>query len=430
MKEINRLRFRFILFNMLLVTAVLAAAMFAGTLLVKRQAKSESSSLLSRAVSEEMERDIFEAASYVRIPYFSVVVKQDGTVTLLDGVYNSFQGEDFLERVAVLGLESGLETGELEEYHLRFRRASHPAGYLLAFADTSYEDSMRDSMLRNMAIICGGVWAGLFIISCFFAKWAVKPVEDSVRRQKQFVADASHELKTPLTVIAANAELLSGRCRGISSDVDKWIGNMNQECREMKKLIESLLLLARSDLPTSRGKMPHSCNLSDLAAEEVLVFEPVFFQNRKSVTAQIAEDIQIRGNEDQIRQLLKILLDNAVKYSAPGKTTEVVLKKSGRYKACLQVTSRGEPIPESERKVIFNRFYRGDTARSSGQGYGLGLAIASEITHKCRARIGVEALADGNCFYVVFRLGQFGLWHGRTASWMSLQKVYGKICKK
>lgn len=406
MKELNRLRYRFILFNMLLVTVVLAAAMIAGAFLVKRQVKSESSSVLSRAVTQEMEGEIFKAAPYVRIPYFSVVVREDGTVTLLDGVYNSFQGEDFLERVAVLGLESGLETGELEEYHLRFKRVSHPTGYLLAFADTSYEDTMRDGMIRNMAIICGGVWVGLLVISCFFAKWAVKPVEESVRRQKQFVADASHELKTPLTVIAANAELLSARCRGISADADKWIGNMNQECREMRKLIESLLLLARSDIQMSPEKTIAYCNLSDLVAEEVLVFEPVFYQNKKSITAQIAEEIQVRGNENQLCQLLKILLDNAVKYSAPGKTTEVVLKKTGRQKACLQVISRGEPIPEQERKEIFTRFYRGDMARSSGQGYGLGLAIASEIVRSCKGRIGVEAMDDGNCFFVSLRMGK------------------------
>lgn len=408
MKELNRLRFRLIFFNMLLVTAVLTAAMCAGALLVKQQVRRESSSVLSRAVEQEREREIFEAVPYVRIPYFSIVVRQDGTVTLLDGVYNSFQGEDFLERVAVLGLESGLETGELEEYHLRFRRVSHPGGYLLAFADTSYEDSMKDNMIRNMTVICGGIWIGLFIISWFFAKWAVKPVEESVRRQKQFVADASHELKTPLTVIAANAELLSGQCRGISSDVDKWIQNMNQECHEMRKLIESLLLLARSDIPTTQKRTLDVCDLSDLVAEEVLVFEPVFFQNQKCITAQIAEDIQVRGNENQIGQLLKILLDNAVKYSASGETTEVVLKKTGRRKACLYVVSKGAPIPATERKAIFQRFYRGDMARSSGQGYGLGLAIASEIVRTCKARIGVEEVEGGNCFYVVFRVRAIG----------------------
>lgn len=403
MKELSRLRGRFVLYNMLLVTMVLGAAMFAGTLLVTRQVRSESSSVLSRAVTQETEGQIFEAAPYVRIPYFTVVVRPDGMVTLLDGVYNSFQGEEFLQRVAWLGLESGAESGELEEYHLRFQRVSHPTGYLFAFADTSYEDSMRDGMMRNMALICGGIWLGLLVISCFFAKWAVKPVEESVRRQKQFVADASHELKTPLTVIAANAELLAGHCHGISADVDKWMNNMNQECHEMRELIESLLMLARSDIQTPQQKKKESCRLSDLAAEEVLVFEPVFFQNRKTIISEITENVEIRGNEAQLRQLLKILLDNAVKYSAAGGTTEVMLRRIGRKKICLQVKSQGEPIPEAERKAVFRRFYRADAARSSGQGYGLGLAIASEIAQSCRARIGLTAEADGNCFYVIFK---------------------------
>lgn len=116
-----------------------------------------------------------------------------------------------------------------------------------------------------------------------------------------------------------------------------------------------------------------------------------------------AEDIYVRGNENQIGQLLKILLDNAVKYSTSGETTEVLLKKTGRRKVRLQVVSRGVSIPATERKAIFQRFYRGDMARSSGQGYGLGLAIASEIARTCKARIGVEAVEGGNCFYVVFQ---------------------------
>lgn len=404
MRELSRLRVRFVVYNMMLVTVVLAAAMAAGSMLVKRQVRQESSSVLERAVEQGAMGQIFEAASYVRIPHFSIVVKQDGTITLLDGVYNSFQEEGFLERVACMGMESGLESGELKEYHLRFQRISHPTGYLYAFADTSYEDSMRDGMMRNMAVICGGIWLGLLLISCFFAKWAVKPVEESVRRQKQFVADASHELKTPLTVIAANAELLSASCRGISVDVDKWLDHMSQECREMRGLIENLLMLARSDSQRVKERKAEYCNLSDLAVEEALVFDMVFFQNRKTIVSQIEEELEVRGGEGQIRQLLKILLDNAVKYSAPEGVTEVVVKRINRRHVCLQVKSQGEPIPESEKKAVFRRFYRADIARSSGQGYGLGLAIASEIARQCRARIGLDTTEDGNCFYVVFRI--------------------------
>lgn len=353
MKELNRLKARFVLFNMILVTAVLGAAMIAGILLISRQVRRESSSVLARAIMQEVDGQIFEGDSYVRIPHFSMVVGSDGSVTLLDGVYNSFPGEEFLMRVAGLGLESGLESGDLDEYHLRFQRASHPTGYLFAFADTSYEDSMRDGMIRNMIIICGGIWLCLLGISCFFAKWVVRPVEESVRRQKQFVADASHELKTPLTVIAANTELLSGTCLGISAEVDKWIGNMNQECQEMRTLIESLLMLARNDMQISLHRIKESVNLSDLVAEEVLMFEPVFFQNRRTLVSELEEEISVCGNEAQIHQLLKILLDNAVKHSVPEGATEVFLKRAGRRSACLQVRSQGEPIPKSEQKAVF-----------------------------------------------------------------------------
>lgn len=404
MKELNRLKVRFVLFNMILVTAVLGAAMIAGILLISRQVRRESSSVLARAIMQEVDGQIFEGDSYVRIPHFSMVVGSDGSVTLLDGVYNSFPGEEFLMRVAGLGLESGLESGDLDEYHLRFQRASHPTGYLFAFADTSYEDSMRDGMIRNMIIICGGIWLCLLGISCFFAKWVVRPVEESVRRQKQFVADASHELKTPLTVIAANTELLSGTCLGISAEVDKWIGNMNQECQEMRTLIESLLMLARNDMQIPLHRIRESVNLSDLVAEEVLIFEPVFFQNRRTLLSELEEEISVGGNEAQIHQLLRILLDNAVKYSIPEGATEVVLKRAGRRSACLQVRSQGEPIPKSEQKAVFRRFYRADRARSSGQGYGLGLAIASEIVRSCRGKIGIETEEGWNCFYVIFRL--------------------------
>lgn len=403
MKELKRLKIKFVFFNMALVTAVLIFALAGGFLLMEKQVQRESRDALARVAMQETAGTIFEVTSYPRVPYFSVVVGADGNIVLMDGVYNSFQGDEFLEHVSCLVVESGLESGELEDYHLRFQRVSHPAGYLFAFTDTSYEDSMKNSMIGSMALTCGCIWICLLAVTCVFAKWAVKPVEESIIRQKKFVADASHELKTPLTVIAANAELLAGRCSGISADADKWIRNMNQECREMRSLIESLLLLARQDAAVTKKKCKEVCNLSDLVEEEVLTFEPVFFQNKKVINSQIEEDLMVCGEENQMRKLLGILLDNAVKYSRSGGMCEVSLKRAGHKKVRLQVKSPGEPIPESESKAVFRRFYRADRARSSGQGYGLGLAIACEIVKECNAKIGLETESDGNCFYIVFR---------------------------
>lgn len=405
MKELNRLKIKFVFFNMVLVTAVLFFSLMGGLCLIEKQMQRESEDVLARAaMQKDTSGTIFESTSYARVPYFSVVMQADGDIVLMDGIYNSFQGNEFLEQVTWMVAESGLESGELEHYHLRFQKIEQPEGYLFAFADTSYENSIKKSMIGSVIMICGCIWICLLMASCVFAQWAVKPVETSMVRQKQFVADASHELKTPLTVIAANAELLEGVCGGITADADKWIRNMNQECKEMRTLLENLLLLARQDVLAVRKKCRENCNLSELVEEEVLIFEPVFFQARKSVDAQIEEGLNVRGAEEQVRKILGILLDNAVKYSKSGSVTEVTLRKSGKKKVRLQVKSLGEPIPEEEKNAVFQRFYRSDRVRSSGQGFGLGLAIASEIVKECDAKIGLDTEKSGNSFYVVFQL--------------------------
>lgn len=404
MKELSRLRARFVLFNMILVSILMAGAMAAGSFLIRKQISSGSSRVLDRVIAQELDGEIFTVPSVLRIPYFSVVVEENGAITLLDGAYNSFPGQAFVEKVAGLGSQAVQESGVLKEYHLRFVRASHPSGMLIAFADTSYEDSLKTGMIQNLAWICGGIWLGLLGLSCLFARLAVKPVETSVLQQKQFVADASHELKTPLTVISANAELLAANGRGISDDMDKWIGNVNQECREMRGLIEELLILARSDLQTPARTRQMRCSLSELTDGEILVFEPVFFQNKRTLLSRIEPDIQVKGDEKQFRKLVRILLDNAVKYSAAGTSTEVVLKKTGKHRASLSVTSCGDPIPRAEQKAIFRRFYRSDAARSLGGGYGLGLAIASEIVRGNRAKIKLETGERTNRFSVIFHI--------------------------
>lgn len=403
MKELRRLKFRFVLFNMILVTAVLVLALAGGTVLIRRQVQRDGMEALERAALQDPVETIFELNAYTRIPYFTVVVETDGEVILMDGIYNSFQGEEFLEQVAEQVELSGLESGELEDYHLRFRRVILPTGCLFAFVDTSYEASVQEHMTESLHLICGGIWLCLLVVSCIFANWAVKPAEESLQRQKQFVADVSHELKTPLTVIAANAELLAEPCEQLSADTGKWIRSISGECQEMRTLVEHMLALAKADLQQKRKRCRATCALGELAEEEALTFEAVFFQKGKYITYQVDDAVRVYGEEGEVRKLLGILLDNAAKYSETGKTTEVSVKRMGGKRVRLEVKSPGKPIPEGERKAVFRRFYRCDRARSSGQGYGLGLAIAEELAAHCGARIGLEPEPDGNCFYVVFR---------------------------
>ena len=228
----------------------------------------------------------------------------------------------------------------------------------------------------------------------------LKAVDQS---RQEFVSNVSHELKTPLTVITANTELLQEQYTGISTEADKWLEHILQECREMRFLVENLLLLAKNDALTPKKGTFHLFSLSDLVMEKVLTFEPVFYQEEKQLEYQLDEEVQMLGDPDQVGQLVKALLDNAVKYSLPKGKTVVRLETAGRKRAKLWVNSQGEPIPEEKRSLIFRRFYRGDSARSSCSGYGLGLAIAAETAGKHRAKIGVEYRDGMNCFYLTVR---------------------------
>lgn len=404
MKEINRLRWKFMFYNMLIVTAVIGITFGAAALLVKKRGYEQVNEVLSQAAGDQKEETlIFEVSSPVRVPYFSVVVQEDGAVMLQEGAYNSFPNQEFLEQVALLGMEMQGEQGALEDYSLRYLRVSHPAGHLIAFADTSYEEAMIDGMLVNGGIACCLIWLGFLVLSYFFARWAVRPVEDALQHQKQFVADASHELKTPLTIITANAELLKDRCQGMTAEVDKWLDNVNQECIQMRRLVESLLLLARSDLAKAGKADWKRVNFTDLVMEEILTFEPVFFQLGKELDEELTEDLWVMGSPEQLKQTVKILLDNAAKYSKEKGRTRVRLKASGKKRIELQVISEGNPIPKEQRRAVFCRFYRGDASRSSQEGYGLGLAIAQAIVKHHKGTIGLQCDGENNCFYMKLR---------------------------
>lgn len=417
MKEIDRLRWKFMFYNMLIVTAVIGVTFCSAAFLIKKRGRQETGSVLSQAVQsqvtyeypwqefqqiEEQAADmlIFDRYSPVRVPYFSVFVQSDGAVVLRDGAYNSFPDQEYLEIVAGMGLNGTDESGKLDDYSLRYLRVSYPTGYLIAFADTTYEESILNEMLVNGGIVCGVIWLGFFALSYLFARWAVRPVEASVRQQKQFVADASHELKTPLTVIMANAELLKERCQGMEPEVDKWLENVNQECVQMRHLVENLLVLARNDMVKKSRSDWKVINFSDMMMEELLIFEPVFYQMGKTIEYEIEDGLMVRGNPGQLKQVVKILLDNAVKYSSDGAGTEVRLETSGKRKLCLWVNSQGNVIPKEQRKAIFQRFYRGDASYSVQEGYGLGLAIAKEIVRNHGGDIGVVCEEHRNCFYL------------------------------
>ena len=235
------------------------------------------------------------------------------------------------------------------------------------------------------------------LISWLLARWAVKPVETAWQQQRQFVADASHELKTPLTVIMTNAELLN------SPDFDEtrrsqFAAHILTMSRQMRQLIEEMLDLARTDSGQST-LIFSQVDLSRLISDAVLPFEPVFFEAGLTLAVDIQPGLTVRGSQQHLRQTVDILLDNARKYAAPSGEISVTLTRCGG-RCRLAVSNPGPGISKADLQNIFKRFYRADEAHPQLGSYGLALSIARNIILRHRGRIWAESKNGRNTFFV------------------------------
>ncbi|MBO6158453.1 MAG: HAMP domain-containing histidine kinase [Firmicutes bacterium] len=345
-------------------------------------AENDTQAFIRMGQRDGFRRDQFDESRFT--PTITVRVMTDGSVSIIRSNLASIS-EDDLNQIVSEASSSGKTGGILSDYQLKFQFAAQESsdseeGTVVAFADLSRANSQLSSLALNALAIGLPALVVLFFISLGLSSLAVKPVEKSLQQQKQFVADASHELKTPLTVIMTNNEILLRHPNSTVKEENKWLESTRQEGLRMRELIENLLFLAKSDadrLPQTLSQI----DLSDLAEETVLTFEPVAFEQGILVESEIQENIQIWADQAQLKQLMMILLDNAVKYSAPGKTVTLRLFKEASW-VRLSVHNFGDPILPEQIPHLFERFYRTDSARTHSEkgGYGLGLSIAQTIT--------------------------------------------------
>ncbi|MBQ4605016.1 MAG: HAMP domain-containing histidine kinase, partial [Clostridia bacterium] len=225
--------------------------------------------------------------------------------------------------------------------------------------------------------------------------------EEAWNKQKQFIADASHELKTPLTVITTNAELMKSESSEESKS--KFTDNILTMSKQMRGLVESMLEIARLDNGSVRKEFA-VFNLSETVSDAILPFEALFYEKEQIFTSEIEPDIRINGNAEQIKQVVDILLDNANKYASEKSEIKLILKKQGRNQCRLSVSNEGETIPEEELKNIFKRFYRGDKTRQMNNSYGLGLSIAESIITEHSGKIFAESKNGVNTFTAQFHI--------------------------
>lgn len=411
---LERLRWKFVAIIMVLLAAVLGTALAVQTGSTVRQYRQETDRVLRWAMDrggaaldplhppagDGFARD---EELYTLIPAFYAVANGQGRAVLAVS-YNADVDEADVAWAVKRAMAAEVESGELADLNLRFLVQRKGLWIELAFADLSWEQSAIRRQVLTAALVLGAALAGFFVVSLFLARWLVRPVEESWKNQRQFVADASHELKTPITVLLADTDILLSHPEDTVQAQRQWVEHIRDEGLRMKALVADLLFLARGDaagLERPQGK----ADLSGVCEECVMSFEPVAFEAGLTLDSVIAPGVSAAGSGEELRRLCAILLDNACKYGESGGTVTVTL--AGGDKAVLTVHNTGEPIPAEAQARLFERFYRADAARNREQGgYGLGLAIAAAIVERHKGKITVHsAEGEGTAFTVTLPLG-------------------------
>lgn len=412
---IKRLRLKFIATNILLVTLVMLAAFSFIFVYTKNDLAAKSSTALHDIADRNYGglEYLFESDKQrqERYPYLSTYVieyNKARNVCYIDGFGDADnltdEKKDYVKLLIRAVDEGGSNEGVLEAYNLRYYYVDTDYGRRIVLLDRSYEDDSLARLSETFFVVGGITLLGLTAISVFISGNAVKPVQRSIDIQHKLVSDISHELKTPITVISTNTDIVLSNPDSTVSQQKKWLTYIKDETARMSELITTMLYLARSDEDENAKVATEEADLSACAFEAALPFESICFENGKTYDIDIEPDVYIKCNVAMIKQLIGILLDNAVKYSNEGGRISLKVYSSDE-KACISVFNTGEPVPKESLPHLFERFYRVDTSRSRERwGNGLGLSIAKRIIETNEGRISVSSGAEtGTVFTCTFK---------------------------
>lgn len=274
---------------------------------------------------------------------------------------------------------------------------TNPANRFTETRPPKFMETMRENHLSVLELLAIALVFELIAawLSHFLSSHLVQPVAETFSTQKQFIADASHELKTPLAVVTVNADLLAEKL-----PTDRHLKNILSETTKMDQLVKQMLDLSATEEIAKYHFQ--TANLSTAIRDEVLVFEPIAYEMSLKIKTDLDLELTFDFDALKIQQLTGILLDNAIHHAKPRSTIEVGLKRSKRH-IILTVRNRGLPIPTEDRERIFERFYRADSSRRRDQNhYGLGLAIAKNIASAHHGTITAHSAKGWTEFRVEF----------------------------
>lgn len=312
----------------------------------------------------------------ISIPFFAMDLYYTGQVVAIWDEYYLLT-EDHLLRIANEIVTENHSHGTIPSLNLRYVCEETNLGFRIICSDLSFETQILQGLLNTSFQIAILALLILLIISVVLSNLLLKPVAQAWEQQKQFVADASHELKTPLTVILSSAELLQTQIQ--NEKQEQWLENITEESQRMRRLIDDMLTLTKvqGEFQYDSEQIP----FSDLVEKTILMLEPIAFEKKLFLQDTLTETLYVQGDKDRLQQLMMILLDNAIKYSPPNQIISISLCKEQGRSLLLTVSNPSEPISPQGCQQLFHRFYRQDASRSQQPGYGLGLSIAQSIVH-------------------------------------------------
>lgn len=335
---------------------------------------------------------------YSELPVAIVSKNRNGEAMAWVSEEDVFDTEDLEEEISYIA--DNCKPGEKNVSNLYFAQDAflYQSEQIILIADTEeLSQKLWVSFIVSLVILAAAEIT-LALVCAKLVKWMTAPIEESFEKQKQFIADSSHELKTPLAVIMASAEAMEAEypC--------KWLSNITYESGRMSDLISQLLNLTKTD--TKETMVLENTDLSKLTEKALLPYESIIFEKGARLNYSIQPDIYLEADSTQFKQLVAILLDNAVEHTPKNGAIDLRLFQKG-HTITLAVANNGQPLKKGEEDKIFERFYRGDSSRNRKEGhYGLGLSIAKSIADNHQGQIKAFSQDGWTYFIVTFNAGK------------------------
>lgn len=325
--------------------------------------------------------------------YSTSVVLKNKTIMVLSNSLKETTDKDILSMTQELQ-KNGKRFGSIDDYIYLVRiLKSGNTVYIFVNNKEALQNSKQFFIVSIFIFLLSVIV--FTIISYYLSRWMIKPSEKAIKNQKIFVANISHDLKTPITIIRANADLIENEVKNKKS-----IKYIQQETEKLNHLVNEMLTLTRIDNTISKENFK-SFNFGDSLFDVVLPFESIAYEKGIRFNINIDEVTDYFGDESNIQKLAEILIDNAMSYTAKGGIVDVDVYENSKA-VTLSVTNTGEPISDEKKVEIFDRFYRESKSReSTGNHYGLGLSIASTIVKKHNGKISIESKNGKNTFTVI-----------------------------